>query len=203
MPRPETPPQSMRLLLERFRPCFSQRGFDTFVALVGGPVAAPMRRTVCGIFTASGMSAVWHHSRAHRFFAATRWNPDQLGLVMLRLIVGLLLPIDAPIVIAIDDTLLRRNGRKAHAACWAYDRSRQVAKGQQKLSRATPSSSPLSSSSCRSSTGPSRWRCWHGCGAQAGRPRPRWPVIRSTWSPPHATIGSFAPLGRVGSPSRT
>jgi hypothetical protein len=31
---------------------------------------------------------VWHHSRAHRFFAAARWHPDRLGLTVLRLIVG-------------------------------------------------------------------------------------------------------------------
>lgn len=32
-------------------------------------------------------------------------------------------------------TLFRRRGRKVHAACWAYDGSRQVAAGQRKLSR--------------------------------------------------------------------
>lgn len=53
---------------------------------------------------------------------------------MLRLIVGWLLAVDAPIVIALDDTLFRRSGRKVHAACWVYDGSRQVAKGQEKLS---------------------------------------------------------------------
>jgi hypothetical protein len=37
--------------------------------------------------------------------------------------------------VAVDDTLFRRTGRKVHAACWAYDGSRQVTKGQQKLSR--------------------------------------------------------------------
>jgi hypothetical protein len=54
--------------LAAFRPCFSARGFDTFIALVAGMVAAPARRTVCGMFTASGMQSRWHHSRAHRFF---------------------------------------------------------------------------------------------------------------------------------------
>lgn len=83
----------------------------------------------------SGMSAVWHHSPAHRFFAATRWSPDQLGLAMLRFIVGWLLALGASIVVAVDDTMFRRGGRKVHAVCSAYDESRQVAAGQQKLSR--------------------------------------------------------------------
>ena len=46
-----------------------------------------------------------------------------------------LVPARAPLVVAVDDTLFRRGGRKVYAACWAYDGSRQVAKGQQKLSR--------------------------------------------------------------------
>ncbi|HEX2298471.1 MAG TPA: transposase [Pseudonocardiaceae bacterium] len=88
---------------------------------------------MCGMLTASGVSGIWHHSRAHWFFAATGWSPDQLGLTMLRLIVGWLLPVDAPIVIAVDATLFRRSGRKVHAAC-CVRRSRQVAKGQEELS---------------------------------------------------------------------
>jgi hypothetical protein len=60
--------------------------------LVTGLIAAPARRTVCGMHTASGASGVWHHSRAHRFLAATRWNPDHVGLVVLGLIIGWLVP---------------------------------------------------------------------------------------------------------------
>jgi hypothetical protein len=82
-------------------------------------------------------SGVWHHSRAHRLFAATRWNPDHVGLVVLGLILGWLIPTGAPLLIAVDDTMFRRSGRKVWAACWAYDGSRQVAAGQQKLSRGT------------------------------------------------------------------
>lgn len=73
MLRTKNLPRSVTELLAAFRPCFTGRGFDTFIALTTGLVAASMRRTVCGMLTASGMSAVWHHSRAHRFFTATRW----------------------------------------------------------------------------------------------------------------------------------
>jgi hypothetical protein len=87
------------------------------------------------MLTASQMNRVWHHSRAHRFFASTRWSPDQLGMSLLGLVIGWLLPAGEPVTVAIDDTLFRRRGRKVHAACWAYDGSRQVAAGQKKLSR--------------------------------------------------------------------
>ena len=46
-------------------------------------------------------------------------------------------PTGAPLLIAIDDTLFRRSGKKVHGAVRAYDGSRQVAKGRSKLSRGT------------------------------------------------------------------
>lgn len=105
MRRSESLPGSLTRLLKGFRPCFSARGFDTFTALLAGMVAAPARRTVCGMLSASGMSQFWHHSRAHRFFSSTRWGPVQLGLVMLGLVIGWLVPAGAPVTVAIDDTL--------------------------------------------------------------------------------------------------
>jgi hypothetical protein len=59
--------------------------------------------------------AVWHHSRAHRFFATTRWSPDQVGLVVLSLVIGWLVPAGAPLIVAMDDTLFRRRGPKVAA----------------------------------------------------------------------------------------
>src|SRR3954447_1607330 len=125
-----TLPGSLSRVLEPFRPCFTTPTFATFVTLLAGILVRPAHRTVCGM-----LAGVWHHSRAHRFFATTRWHPDAVGLTVLRLIVGHLLPVGAPLVVAVDDTLFRRSGRKVHAAHWAYDGSLKVANGNQKLSR--------------------------------------------------------------------
>jgi hypothetical protein len=78
---------------------------------------------------------VWHHSRAHRFFASAAWSADGVGLVVLRLVTGWLVPAGAPLVIAVDDTMFRRAGRKVHAAYWGYDGSLKVPRGGTKLSR--------------------------------------------------------------------
>jgi hypothetical protein len=85
-------------------------------------IAAPARRTVCGMLAAAGTSRAWHHSRTHRFFAAARWSLDRVGVTLLGSVVGWLVPVGAPITVAIDDTLFRRRGRKVHAAAWAYER---------------------------------------------------------------------------------
>jgi hypothetical protein len=118
-------PASLSSLLLTFRCCFSAPTFQTFAALVSGLVASPGRRTVTGMLIGAGMSRVWHHSRAHRFFGVARWNVDQVGLVLLRLIVNRLLSEDAEISIGIDDTLFRRSGRRVHGAGWHHDGSAQ------------------------------------------------------------------------------
>jgi hypothetical protein len=135
MLRVPTLPGSLSGVLDAFRPCFTTPTFATFVTLLAGMIARPARRTVCGMLSGAGLTEVWHHSRAHRFFAAARWHPDRLGLTVLRLIVGHLVPIGAPLTVAVDDTLFRRSGRKVYAAHWGYDGSLKVFKGNQKLSR--------------------------------------------------------------------
>jgi hypothetical protein len=67
------------------------------------------------------LSTVWSHHRAHRFFSRARWSVDQLGLLLADLIVNLLVDPDAPIRVAVDDTLMRRSGRKVYGAAWHHD----------------------------------------------------------------------------------
>jgi DDE superfamily endonuclease len=128
-------PGSLLELLEEFRPCFTAPTFTTFALLAAGLITRPAGRTVCGMLAGAGLGGVWHHSRAHRFFAGARWSADAVGLVVLRLVTGWLIPAGAPLVIAVDDTLFRRAGRKVHAAYWGYDGSLKVPPGSKKLSR--------------------------------------------------------------------
>jgi hypothetical protein len=121
------------VLLASFQPCFTAPTFEVFRALVGGTLAATGRRTVCGMLVGAGLSRVWHHDRAHRFFSQARWSPDTLGLALARLAVGLLVPDGAPVLVAVDDTLFKRSGKKVWAAGWFHDGSakgtRQVGYG--------------------------------------------------------------------------
>ena len=135
MLRMDTVPASLMRVLDAFRPCFTAPTFDTFVVLVVGLVARPVSRTVCGMLAAAGMSMVWHHSRAHRFFSTARWDTDVLGTVVIRLIVGWLVPMGEPLVVAVDDTMFRRWGRKVHGAYWGYDGSVKAPPNTAKISR--------------------------------------------------------------------
>jgi DDE superfamily endonuclease len=105
-------PPSFARLLAGLRPCFTAPGFTTFCALVCGMLAATGRRTVCGMLVGAGLSGVWSHDRAHKFFSTTRWSVERLGLLLATLVVQLLVPADAAVSVVIDDTLFARTGKK-------------------------------------------------------------------------------------------
>ncbi len=110
-------------LLCQFRACFTTPTFAVFCALATGFVAQTGRRTVCGMLVGARLSRVWNHHRAHRFFSAARWSPQQLSAVLAALVVRLLVPHGQPVTVAVDDTLFHRPGPKVHAASWFHDGS--------------------------------------------------------------------------------
>lgn len=125
----ETLPPSFAALLATLRPCFTAPSFRTFTALVAGMIAQPGRRTITGMLSAAGLAGIWHHSRAHWFFTHARWCADTLGLAVLTLTTQRLVPAGDPLLIAVDDTLFHRTGRKIHATGWHHD---GAAKGPRK-----------------------------------------------------------------------
>ena len=114
-------PVSLDGLLSLLAPCFTQPTFQTFRALLVGQVSQTGRRTVCGMLIGARLSAVWEHSRAHRFFSRARWQPDQLGLAVAGLIVERFHAEGQPVTVAIDDTLLQRWGRKVYGCFYHHD----------------------------------------------------------------------------------
>jgi hypothetical protein len=116
-----TIPASLTGLLVVFRCCFTAPTYRTFTGLVVGLIAQTRRRTVCGMLLGAGLERLWHHSRAHRFFAAARWCTDAIGLALLDLIVNRLLPAESPITVAVDDTLFKRSGKKVFGVAWHHD----------------------------------------------------------------------------------
>lgn len=123
-------PASLSGLLSALAGCFTAPTFRVFCALLVGLVGATSRRTVCGMWIAAGLSWMAHHGRAHRFFSQARWSPDAVGLALATLIVDRFAAAGAPVLLAVDDTLFHRYGKKVHAAAWQHDGS---APGPRKL----------------------------------------------------------------------
>ena len=115
-------PASLASLLAVFGPLFTAPSFRTFCYLACGFLSQARKRSVCGMLAGAGLSRAWSHDRAHFFFARARWNADDLGLAVVRLVVALLVPAGEPVTMAIDDTLFRRCG-KTWAASWFHDGS--------------------------------------------------------------------------------
>jgi hypothetical protein len=118
-------PASLASVLAVFGPLFTAPSFRTFTGLACGFLTQTGRRTVCGMLAGAGLLRAWPHDRAHQFFSRARWNADDLGLAVAKLVVTLLVPAGEPVTVAIDDTLLRRRGKKVWAASWFHDGSAQ------------------------------------------------------------------------------
>jgi hypothetical protein len=118
---PPALPDSLAELLSLLRPVFTTPSFDTFCWLVHGFIGRIGEHTVTGIWQAARLAGVIHHSRAHDFFARRRWSPEGLGLLVAELVVRRFIDLDAPIRVAVDDTLFARAGRKVFAAGWHFD----------------------------------------------------------------------------------
>ncbi|MCA1699851.1 MAG: transposase [Actinobacteria bacterium] len=123
-------PTSLAGLLSLLAPCFSQATFQTFSMLLVGSVARVRDCTVTGMLQAAGLVGVWHHSRAHDFFARRRWEPDELGVRLLDFLVVTFLAADAPIRLAVDDTLFGRSGRRVWGAHYLHDGAQPEGSGR-------------------------------------------------------------------------
>ena len=125
-------PGSFAALLFLLSPAFTAPSFETFSCLVVGFLARVGDHTVTGMLQAARLERVWHHSRAHAFFAERKWSSDRLGLLLLDFLVARFVPAGEPIVLAVDDTLFKRRGKKVYGAAWQYDGSLPAGAGSQK-----------------------------------------------------------------------
>lgn len=124
-------PGSLDSLLFLLAGAFSAPTFKTFRCLVVGFLSRVGEHSVCGMLQAARLERVWHHSRAHDFFAERQWCPDRLGLLLLDFLIATFVPRGAAIALVVDDTLFRRTGKKVHGARWQYDGSVPAGAGSQ------------------------------------------------------------------------
>ena len=124
-------PVSLLSVLMAVRPCFTAPSFATFCGLVAGLAGQVRRRTVVGMLLGACLQRAWPHDRAHYFFSRARWQLDELGLAVARLVVDALIEPGADVIVALDDSVCVRAGRKVHGTGWQHDGS---AKNPRKLS---------------------------------------------------------------------
>jgi hypothetical protein len=119
-----TVPQTVRVLLERFRSCFTRPGFKNFVPLVIGWIICQGRHSISRVIQAAkAVDDRKHHSCLYRFLSQGRWSTDAVGQVLFRL----LLPFaPAEVTVILDDTLSHKSGPHIFGAAMHYDAHRST-----------------------------------------------------------------------------
>ena len=97
-----------------FSPLFVHRSWQHARVLLIGAVLAPGQRTVASLLRIMGLSHERHFVNYHRVLSRAVWCPRAAARTLLGLLVEAFVP-EGPIVIAVDDTIERRRGRRIKA----------------------------------------------------------------------------------------
>ena len=111
---------TMEASIQQFASCFTKPSFQTFCVIVTGWLLGHGRRVVTRILLAGEGLTVKSFSCYHRFFSQARWAVDALGQVVLQMVLPFI-PEDDPIIVAVDDTLNRKTGKRIWAAGMHHD----------------------------------------------------------------------------------
>jgi hypothetical protein len=107
-------PPEIVAILAAFAPLFSDRTWVKAQVLAIGTLLATGRRTVAAALRIMGKAGERRFTNYHRVLNRDAWSCLAAGRILLGLILGVLPP-DAPLVLAADDTIERRNGRRIRA----------------------------------------------------------------------------------------
>jgi len=110
-----TMPAEIMVVIEQFSPVFSERVWDWVQVLVVGAILAPKQRTVTAILRIMGLSQDKQFQNYHRVLNRARWSGRQASQILLGLLVAAFVVAGAPVIVAADETLERRRGKKITA----------------------------------------------------------------------------------------
>src|SRR5918993_5336023 len=107
-------PATMIRVLAPFAPLFSNCVFQHVQLLLTGLILAPGKRTVSSALRAMGLEEERHFCRYHRVLSRASWSSREASRLLLGLLVEAFVP-DGPLVVGLDETLERRQGKKIAA----------------------------------------------------------------------------------------
>jgi hypothetical protein len=109
-----TLPTTMIRVLAPFAPLFSNCVFQHVQLLLTGLILAPGKRTVASALRAVGLDKEKRFCRYHRVLSRACWSSREASRLLLGLLVEAFVP-DGPLVVGVDETLERRQGKKIAA----------------------------------------------------------------------------------------
>jgi DDE superfamily endonuclease len=108
-------PRKIIQVLRCFEAVFSERVWEWAKVLLIGAILAPGERTVTAILRVMGLQHERQFQNYHRVLNRAKWSSLVLSRLLLRLLIQLFVPEDAPIVVGIDETIERRRGARIAA----------------------------------------------------------------------------------------
>ena len=110
--RHSAPVVGLLLVIEHFLPVFSRRSFEKSRQLWLSWLLVEGPRRVSSALVAGGLAGQRHHGAWYRLFSSARWSADDLGRRLVLLVLETFVAADAPVVVALDDTLAHHKGPK-------------------------------------------------------------------------------------------
>jgi hypothetical protein len=109
-----TLPTTMIRVLAPFAPLFSDCVWQHVQLLLTGFILAPGKRTVASALRAMGLDKEKRFCRYHRVLSRAAWSTREASRLLLGLLVEAFVP-HGPLVVGVDETLERRQGKKIAA----------------------------------------------------------------------------------------
>ncbi len=110
-----TLPDEMIWVLAPFAPLFSKRVWRHVQLLLVGMILSPGKRTVASALRAVGLEEERQFCRYHRVLSRAVWSSREASHILLELLIEAFVPEGEPLVVGIDETLERRQGKKISA----------------------------------------------------------------------------------------
>ena len=107
-------PKLLLPIILPFASLFSKKVWPSATVLLIGAILSPGKRTVSAILRVMGLSDEPHFQTYHRVLSRARWSSLKASRCLFNQLIATFCP-DGPLVLAIDDTIERRWGKKIAA----------------------------------------------------------------------------------------
>ena len=114
-------------LIQQFFPFFTTPTAQIFLRLLTGWILCTSRRTVTGMIPFADPLGLRAHDAYHRFLPDARWSMTKLWRLLTIILIQTFCR-SGIIILALDDTLFHRSGRKVNGAGWWRDAVRSTQK---------------------------------------------------------------------------
>jgi hypothetical protein len=107
-----TPSPEIIRLLSVFAVAMTTPTFTKALVLIYGTILTPGVRTVSAVLRVMGLGDLETFGNYHRVLNRDRWSPWLLSQVLLALLIRTFVPVGATLIVLIDETLERRQGKR-------------------------------------------------------------------------------------------